>query len=186
MDRREVYRFIAEHGELPAPKRITIADSGVVFMDFQTLEELEVWAAHLNAAASRRRELSDDGVLCSYYTFGKVFLGYHGALSCQERPRTVSQERTEAILARLNGFIVHEYQDGTELVDGRAVPVSDIVGTDFNLEEAVSWARTQPELESFTEPAFPSLLQIRLVDGTVLFWDTGENRWHVDLNSGGA
>lgn len=90
--------------------------------------------------------------------------------------KVITDARVEEILAGLNGFVDHEYEGGTELVDGSAVAVRAIVGTDFNLDRAIEWALDQPET-STTSHSDQKYASVELTDGTVLEWFAEEGQW---------
>jgi hypothetical protein len=173
-DRREVYRYIADHEELPAPEQVSVHANGPIFLNFEELYELDLWAVKLNAKVSARRKLMDGGKLLSYYNFGQVFLGYHGVLTCHEE--RVSDERAEEIRCELNGFIVHEYEAASDIVFGRAVHSREITGSDWNLGKAIDWAMGQPEVAVCCGPD-ASGATVELVDGTLFAWDVDAGLW---------
>jgi hypothetical protein len=172
--RREVYRYIADHDGLPAPEQVSINTNGTVFLDFEALEDLDVWAAKLAAQVSVRREPKNGGRLLSYYNFGTVFLGYHGVLTCHEDG--VGEERAEEIRCELNGFIDHEYETVSDIVMGRAVHSREVTGSDWNLQKAIDWALDQPEV-SITCGPDGDRASVELIDGTVIAFDVEGELW---------
>lgn len=110
------------------------------------------------------------------------FLGRHEDVDDIAEPPVVSEERAEEIRGELNGFIEHEYETGTEVMNGIAVRVSTIVGTDFNRDAAVEWARAQPEVVAAGFDGVDQEGFVNLVDGTVIAW-TGK-LWEFVAGSG--
>lgn len=177
---REVYRYLADHDELPAPDQVSIHVNGTIFLDFETLDDLDVWVAKLDAKASARRKPMDGGKLLSYYNFGQVFLGYHGVLTCHEE--RVGEERAEEIRCELNGFIVHEYETVSDIVWGRAVHSREITGSDFNLDKAINWALDQSEVSMTCGPDKNGGASVELIDGTVIAWDADAALWCFEVS----
>lgn len=93
----------------------------------------------------------------------------------------VPAERVAEILAVLDGFVVHEYEGGTELVNGVAAAKASIVGSDFNLDKAVAWAKEQPDVSAACGPLLGEA-NVQLVDGTVIEWQPDEKSWAVTVS----
>jgi hypothetical protein len=90
--------------------------------------------------------------------------------------KKISDDRVNQIVGRLNGFMVHEREFGTELHNGRAVPCSWIVGTDYNWDRACEWAMGLAETEGYVVVPWP---EVHLTDGTVIAWSPDISRWEV-------
>lgn len=93
----------------------------------------------------------------------------------------VSDERVEYIIDTLNGFVVREYDGGTHIVNGAAVPCAQVAGCDANLDKAIAWAEDQPDVEATSGPLLGEA-NLRLVDGTFIEWLSDENQWAVTVS----
>lgn len=94
---------------------------------------------------------------------------------------SVSDERVEEILDILDGFAVHEYEVNSSIVMGRVVHTPEIVGSDFNLDDACDWAREQRDVKSavVTDAGVGVVV---LVDGTELVWERPEKKWALTVS----
>lgn len=94
----------------------------------------------------------------------------------------VSDERIQEILDGLNGFVVHEYETESNIVNGRAVHSRVSVGCDFNLDKAVDWALDQSEVSIACGPDTDGGAEIELSDGTTIEWIPAEKSWAVTVS----
>lgn len=93
----------------------------------------------------------------------------------------VSDERVEAIVGALNAFVVREYEGGTEIVAGSAIPVRTLTGCDPNLDHAVDWARKQVDVAGADGPLLGHA-NVQLVDGTLIDWEPERSQWAVTVS----
>lgn len=96
-------------------------------------------------------------------------------------PERVSDDRVGEILAALNSFVVFELEPYTEIIDGVSVLKREIVGADYNLDQAVAWAIDLPEVSSTGGPD-RGKASVELVDGTVLEFVPAEKSWSVTVS----
>lgn len=102
-----------------------------------------------------------------------------------EPPRAVqriSDKRVQEILDGLNGFVDREYDGGTHIAGGVAVPCATVVGCDANLDKAVDWALDLPEVSIACGPDTDGSAEIELVDGTIVEFDKATKRWEVTVS----
>lgn len=98
----------------------------------------------------------------------------------------VSDERVEEILNALDGFVVHEYEPVSDVVNGRAVHSRVSVGADFNLDKALEWAMREPDVAETFGPTVDGDAAVELVDGNVLEWMPAERCWAATICDGEA
>lgn len=96
--------------------------------------------------------------------------------------KRVTDERVEEILSGLNGFVVHEYEPVSDLVNGRAVHTREIVGSDFNIQQAMDWASNLPEVVDVRNNDDDGEAEVELYDGTVLVWEPDRAQWAVTVS----
>lgn len=93
---------------------------------------------------------------------------------------SVSDDRVQEILDILDGFAVHEYEITSSIVMGRVVHAPEVVGSDFNLEDACDWAREQEDVKvAFVADG---IAVVRLVDGTELVWERPLKKWALTVS----
>lgn len=88
-------------------------------------------------------------------------------------------ERVQEFLNHLNSFIDHEYEYDTEIRLGIAVPVRTIVGSDFNLDKAIEWATSQPDVTVACGPD-GDRATVELHDGTILAFEAALTAWDIE------
>lgn len=90
----------------------------------------------------------------------------------------VSNARVDEMLEHLNSFVAHEYEHGTDLVNGHVVRFADRTGVlDEGFAGAFAWLALQPESAVLTNDK--DCHEAELKDGTVLFWEPSEKQWTV-------
>lgn len=94
----------------------------------------------------------------------------------------VSDERVQEILDGLNGFVKREYDGGTHIVNGAAVPCASVIGCDANLDKAVDWAMDLPDVAIAFGPDADGSAEVELADGTVIEWEPARKQWTVTIS----
>lgn len=102
-------------------------------------------------------------------------------LEAVAEPERVSDDRVGEILAGLNSFVVFELEPYTEIIDGVSVLKREVVGADYNLDQAVGWAIDLPEVSSTGGPD-RGKASVELDDGTVLEFVPAEKSWSVTVS----
>ncbi len=181
--------------KLPDPVRMGATESNsIAGLDFVRREDFDAWCQALDATDTVMVQAHKDGWLANAYVFEKrggwrihFSAEYCDATTHTELPAEtltvledvanpprliaiVSEERAEDIRCELNGFIEHEYEVGTEVVNGIAVRVNTVVGTDNNIDAALAWAVKQAEVEEYATGLSVHGPRVTLVDTTVIAW----------------
>lgn len=98
----------------------------------------------------------------------------------------VSDDRVQEILDGLNGFVSREYDGGTHLVNGAAVPCATVVGCDANVDKAIEWAEEQivlgGDIANVFGPDTDGSAEVELADGTVIKWFPTPKQWAVTVS----